>query len=469
MEWRAEWKKGVAAVAVFLACFFLPVEWVRFEQAIGQALFLVRWYAREHVLLCLIPAFLIAGAITVFIRQGSVIRYLGAGASRVVSYGVASVAGAVLAVCSCTVLPLFAGIHRMGAGLGPAVTFLYAGPAINVLAIVLTARVLGIELGLARAVGAISMSVVIGVLMQRLFRKEERARAEIMAQVPEEVGATSRSLWQNAALMAAMAGILVFANWARSGDVRAVFLCCPSGLTTYTVEGRVTARDERSIRLVEANGQPHEIPVQQVRHLETVEGNGLQDAVHSVRWLLVGVLLVGLVIMVRRWYRRDEVSEWMGSAWGYAFQMLPLLLLGVLASGFLLGRPGHEGLIPARYIEMVVGMSPQPFIGLMGLSADGMVGLTVAAAWPLLTNLFAAVVGALMYFATLTEVPIIQGLMANGMAKGPALSLLLSGPAVSLPSMLVIASVLGVRQTAAYVGLVVLMSALCGMVFGWLP
>ena len=211
MNWKEEWKPLAIIVVVFLACFYLPVGTQRFDNAILEAFHLVKWYAQEHVLLCLIPAFFIAGAISVFVSQASVMKYLGAKANKVLAYGVAAVSGTILAVCSCTVLPLFAGIYRMGAGLGPACAFLYSGPAINVLAIVMTARVLGPEMGIARAVGAILFSVLIGLLMHFFFRREEAERQVMqMAMLEEDV---KRPLWQNALYFASMVVILVFANW----------------------------------------------------------------------------------------------------------------------------------------------------------------------------------------------------------------------------------------------------------------
>ncbi|HET6442198.1 MAG TPA: permease, partial [Phycisphaerae bacterium] len=318
----------------------------------------------------------------------SVLRYLGAKANKVVAYGVASVSGSILAVCSCTVLPLFAGIWRMGAGLGPATAFLYSGPAINVLAIILTARVLGLELGIARAVGAILFSIVIGLAMHFIFRKEERARAEAQAAVPEpEAG---RPLWRTALFFAAMVGILVFANWGRPD---------------------------------EASG-------------------AVWRAIYSVRWAVAGVFAVALAAMILGWFRRAELGEWCGSTWGFAKQILPLLFIGVLAAGFLLGRPGHEGLIPSEWVSGAVGGNS------------------------LRANLFASVAGALMYFATLTEVPILQGLLGSGMGKGPALALLLAGPALSLPNMLVIRSILGTKKTLVYAALVVAMATASGLIYG---
>jgi hypothetical protein len=380
-------------VAGFAACWFLPVGSDRFWSALQESLSLVRWYAREHVLLCLVPAFFIAGAISVFVSQGAVMKYLGPKASKLVAYPVAAVSGTILAVCSCTVLPLFASIHKRGAGLGPATAFLYSGPAINVLAIILTARVLGPELGIARAVGAVSFAVVIGLVMHLIFRKEEAARqAEALVVLPDEQ--RGRTLWQDGLYFAAMVGILVFANW----------------------------------------GKPAE-----------GEG-GAWAAIYSAKWIVTGMLGVGLVGSVGSWFERDELATWVDSSWTFAKQIMPLLLGGVLVAGFLLGGPGgtDRGLIPNSWIQQAVGGN--------SLSA----------------NLFASVVGAFMYFATLTEVPILHGLLESGMGKGPALALLLSGPALSLPSMLVIRSVMGTKKTAVFVGLVIVLSTTAGLIYGTL-
>lgn len=382
-----EWKKVVLLIGVFLGCYYLPVDLLK--DPLFESLALVRWYAREHVLLCLVPAFFIAGGISVFVSQASVIKYLGAKANKVLAYSVASVSGTILAVCSCTVLPLFAGIYKKGAGLGPATAFLYSGPAINVLAIVLTARVLGWELGVARAVGAIGFSVVIGLLMHLIFIKEERKRhAEGAFQFGEE--RVARPLWQNALYFASMVGILVFANW----------------------------------------GKPQEGDA------------GLWQLIFAGKWIITGFFSVMLALILVVWFKKDELKDWSLASWTFALQILPLLLYGVLVSGFLLGRPGHEGLIPSRFIAGLVG------------------GNSV------FSNFFAAVAGSFMYFATLTEVPIVQGLLGSGMGKGPALALLLAGPAVSLPSMLVIRTVIGTKKMIVYVLIVVILATLCGMIFG---
>jgi uncharacterized membrane protein YraQ (UPF0718 family) len=437
---KKRWKKLAIIVAVFLGCFYLPVGAARFDNAITESLHLVKWYAREHVLLCLVPAFFIAGAISVFVSQGSVMKYLGARANKVLAYGVASVSGSVLAVCSCTVLPLFAGIYRMGAGLGPATAFLYSGPAVNVLAIILTARILGLEIGIARAVGAILFSIIIGLLMHLIYRKEEIEKSVAQMAMPEpQVG---RPLWKNGLYFASMVGILVFANWARSGDVRAVFLCCPGGLTAYKVEGTLLNRTDDAVTILDTSGKTSEIPAGLLQEIEDVEKNSLYEFIFKVRWILVLVLLAGFGVMVFSWFNRSELSQWLDSTWDFAWQILPLLLAGVLIAGFLLGRPGHQGVIPTAWVNRAVG------------------GNSVWA------NLFASVAGAFMYFATLTEVPILQGLMGAGMGKGPALALLLAGPALSLPNMLVIRSVMGTQKTVVFVTLVILMAAVSGMIFG---
>jgi uncharacterized membrane protein YraQ (UPF0718 family) len=431
VDWKKEWKKLAIIVGVFSVCFYLPVGRARFDKAVLESLHLVKWYAQEHVLLCLIPAFFIAGAIAVFVSQASVMKYLGARANKALAYGVASVSGTILAVCSCTVLPLFAGIYRMGAGLGPATAFLYAGPAINILAIALTARVLGVKLGIARAVGAVVFSVVIGLLMHFIFRKEEATKAAAQMAMPE--AEVKRPLWQNAIYFLTMVGILVFANW----------------------------------------GKP-------------MHDTGIWHGIYSAKWIMTSLFSVGLAIILVAWFEMkwwkmllaaipvavlavvfpktpmipfaagviglsaitstsdDDSGEWFSSSWGFAKQIMPLLLGGVIVAGLLLGSPESidGGLIPAAWVARLVGGN--------SLSA----------------NLFASVVGAFMYFATLTEVPILRGLITNGMGQGPALALLLAGPALSLPNMLVIRGVMGTKKTVVFVCLVIVMATLSGIIFG---
>jgi hypothetical protein len=386
------WKLVLLGGAFALA-FFLPIESPRMQGALLEGFWLLKDYARQHVLLCLVPAFFIAGAIGQFVSQGAVLRYLGAKAPRPVAYGVASVSGSILAVCSCTVLPLFASIYRRGAGLGPATAFLYSGPAINVLAMILTARVLGLQLGLARAIGAVLFAVVVGVLMATLFRREEAERQRNGADPFAAAAALdhgSRQGWQDATFLGTMVAILVFANWGASNQAVGFFA-----------------------------------------------------AVYRVHWPLTAALLVALFWMMSRWYSKDELGQWVQASWGFAKQITPLLLGGILVSGWLMGRPGVDaGLVPSSWVAGVVG------------------GNSLGA------NFLASFVGALMYFATLTEVPILQTLLGSGMGQGPALALLLAGPALSLPSMLVINAYLGPRKTSAYVGLVVLMATATGWLYG---
>ena len=429
MDWKREWKPLLWIVSIFIACYYLPIGNSRFDNAVMESLHLVKWYAQEHVLLCLIPAFFIAGAIAVFVSQASVLKYLGAKANKILAYGVASVSGSVLAVCSCTILPLFSGIYKMGAGLGPATAFLYSGPAINVLAIILTARILGPELGIARAIGAIVFSVIIGLLMHFFFRKEEMEKAAAQAAMPEPE--ITRPLWQNVIYFGAMVGILVFANWGKPGE--------PTGIwnTIYTNKWLITSLFSAALGIILMLW--YNLPKWQVivAGLPAVVLTFIFSG-HPTLAFVAGVLGLSLLISPRE----DETGEWFRESWGFAKQILPLLLFGVLIAGILLGRPGGEGLIPSEWVSRAVGGNS------------------------ILSNFAASFAGAFMYFATLTEVPILQGLIGNGMGKGPALSLLLAGPALSLPNMLVIRSVMGTKKTVVFISLVVMMATLSGLIFG---
>lgn len=431
MNWREEWKILVAMVGAFVVCWYLPVGVPRFDAAVLEAFHLVKWYAQEHVLLCLVPAFFIAGAIGVFVSQAAVMRYLGAEAKKVLAYGVASVSGTILAVCSCTVLPLFAGIYRMGAGLGPACAFLYSGPAINVLAIVLTARILGPELGIARAVGAVVFSLVIGLLMGFFFRKEEGERLAMQAVTSDEEPA--RPLWQTAIYFALMVAVLVFANWGRPQEhagLWAAIFAAKWWLTSVAAAGLAV------------------VLVLWLRLPAWKVGlTALATALTAVAFPQEPVAAFTVGVVGLSWMTSvdpGESGQWFSTSWTFAKQILPLLLGGVLVAGFLLGRVGHEGIIPSSWVAGFVGGNS------------------------LMANFFASFVGAFMYFATLTEVPIVQGLIGAGMGKGPALSLLLAGPALSLPNMLVIGSIMGARKTLVFVCLVVVMATVSGWAFGLL-
>ncbi len=429
MNWKQEWKALAAIAAVFLAVYYLPVGTPRFDNAVHEALQLARWYAQEHVLLCLIPAFFIAGAIGVFISQNSVLKYLGPQANKTCAYGVASCSGSILAVCSCTILPLFAGIYRMGAGIGPATAFLYSGPAINILAIVLTARVLGPEMGIARAVGAVVFAVVIGLIMHVIYRREEADKAAAMAQLPTEE--PSRGLVQNGLYFASMIGILVFANWGAPGQDAGFFAA------VYSAKWLLTAIFALGLAVILPLWFGLPWPRMALVALPTA---ALALAFPEQPTIAFVVGFIGLSALIST--REDELGQWFSSSWIFAKQILPLLLFGVLVAGLLLGRPGSEGLIPSEWVSALVGGN--------SLSA----------------NFFASFVGAFMYFATLTEVPILEGLLGSGMGKGPALALLLAGPALSLPNMLVIRSIMGTQKTVVFVTLVVIMATISGMLYG---
>ena len=445
-----EWKKLLLGLIVFGVFFALPLGWPRFDQSIDEALALTKWYAQEHVLLCLVPAFFIAGAIAVFISRNAVMKYLGPNAPKPVAYGVASVSGTILAVCSCTVLPLFAGIWRMGAGLGPATAFLYSGPAINVLAIVLTAAVLGPELGAARAIGAISFSVIIGLAMHLIYRKEESQRAANAAAF--EGDDEARPLWQTATYFAAMVGVLVFANWGKPQEDAGLWQMIWSskwiitsgfGAALAVIMVLWFAIQWWKMALV---GLATAVTwLLSASWIVPTWGSHLPGFDHGLPYAAMipfAVATIGLSVVLSVGKRSEEANEWFDQTWGFTKQITPLLLFGVLVAGFLLGRPGEQGMIPSEWVASLVGGNS------------------------LLANLFASVVGAFMYFATLTEVPILQGLIGSGMGKGPALALLLAGPALSLPNMLVIRSVLGTRKTIVFVSLVVVMSTLTGWAYG---
>lgn len=427
MNWKKEIKILVWLALGFIAAYHLPLGSARFDRAVYEALALLKWYAREHVILCLLPAFFIAGVISVFVSQASVIKYLGAQAKQWVAYAVASVSGTILAVCSCTVLPLFASIYKRGAGFGPAVAFLYSGPAINILAIIMTARVLGLELGVARVVGAVSFSVLIGLLMQFIFREKKSDEDDLLI-----LDDGSRPLWQTAFHFFVLVAILVFANWGKPGDAQGFWLLL------WQTKWRITAFFGLlfAVSLIAVLKLPSPQVILGV--ILTASAALIFRGQPSVPFVVAVIITSALISR-----REGEPQEWMKATWDFAKQILPLLAAGVLIAGLLLGSPnGGEGLIPKEWISSLVGGN--------SLSA----------------NFISSLVGAFMYFATLTEIPILQGLLANGMGKGPALALLLAGPALSLPNMLVIRSVMGTKKTVVFVSLVVIMATITGMIFG---
>lgn len=432
MEWKNEIKILFWIIFFFLLAFFMPLESLRFQEAIEATLDLTRWYAQEHVILCLLPAFLLAGVIAVFVSQGSVLKYFGVNARKWIAYTVASVSGTILAVCSCTILPLFSSIHKRGAGLGPAVAFLYSGPAINILAIILTANILGFDMGIARVIGAVLFSVVIGLIMSLIYRKEEKQKAEEQMNFtpPEE----KRPVWQTAFHFFTLVMVLVFANWGKpeaNNDV--LYWIWVNKWYITSVFGIILLYS--LIKILKMN-------------LWLVIAGALLTTVSALVTtsplipMVVGLTALSVIAI----FDGGENKEWILSSWDFTKQIMPLLALGVIAAGFLLGSTHNDtqiaGIIPSSWISNLVG------------------GNSIFA------NFFASIVGAFMYFATLTEIPILQGLMASGMGKGPALALLLAGPSLSLPNMLVIRSVIGTQKTVIYVFLVVIMATISGLIYG---
>jgi len=431
MNIRDELRPLLWILGVFALIWYLPLSLPLFQEALLSAFELGQWYAREHVILCLIPAFFIAGVIAVFIRKDSVIRYFGAESSPWIAYSIASVSGSVLAVCSCTILPLFGGIYRRGAGIGPASAFLYSGPAINILAVILTARVLGWQLGLARVIFAVLFSVIIGRLMQFIFRKDDNTGSGGSMTVGS--GEVEQPLHQVSLHFIMLTGILVFANWGSVGGDSGIW----SGI--YSAKWLITGFFSLGlvftlIRVVGLNSSTV------LPGAAAVAGTAFifQSPVLS---FAAGTMVLSLILA----YGTERAQEWLAESWGFAKQILPLLAAGVLAAGFLLGsQTGGRGMIPESLIASLLG------------------GNSFGA------NLFASVAGAFMYFATLTEIPILQGLLKAGMGQGPALALLLAGPALSLPSILVMHSIMGTKKSAVFIVLVIGMATLSGSLYGYI-
>ncbi len=429
-----QWKIFAAFVSIFLIAYYLPLANLKVTAAILEAFKMLQWYARNHTLACVVPALFIAGGIITFLSKEAVLRHLGPKANKVEAYSVASVSGTVLAVCSCSVLPMFAGIYRIGAGLGPASAFLYSGPALNILAIFLTARVLGFQIGVARAVGAIVFGIIIGLIMAVVFRKDEEVRMEAAAATPEPPPAR-RSLWQTVLYFACMMAFLIFSDWYNPGNVvvhRTDGSEIPAVLLQETKD-EVLVQVDRPIAGMKVG---EKIALAKIDIVRMEEAQSWVMTIYHAKWYLAGAMGLAVLLMVWRWFDREEVAEWMHNTWDFAKLLVPLLFGGVFIVGFL------GALLPDKQVAALVGDNS------------------------LQSNVIASVIGCLFYFATLTEIPILQALFEHGMHQGPALALLLAGPALSLPSLLVIRSVIGNKKTAVFTGLVVVMATIVGMIYG---
>lgn len=343
-------------------------------------------YLSAHVLTCLIPAFFIAGAISALLQKETVLKYFGADAPKWLCYGVAATSGTILAVCSCTILPMFAGIEKRGAGIGPATAFLFSGPAINLMAIILTARVLGLEIGIARAVAAVTMAVIIGLIMAAIFQKSEekcdavRGASKAGSSIANEEPAsseTSRPSYITGLFMAVLVAILLIAT---------------SNLFTLAVKAAILA----ALTLLDA-------------------------------------------YLMKTYYQPEERETFLSETWWLAKKIFPLLVVGT----FITGMIGY--FLPVEWIRTLFGTNS------------------------FLSCFVASVIGALLYMPTLLEVPIVGTLFgySSGItAPGPALALLLAGPSLSLPSMIVITRVIGLKKGGVYIVLVILISTLVGMLYG---
>ena len=431
---KRELKIFAALAGIFLVAYLLPLSNVKVQAAIQESFRLLQWYARNHTLACIVPALFIAGAIITFLSSSSVMRYLGPKANPILAYGVASVAGCVLAVCSCSVLPMFAGIYQLGAGLGPASAFLYSGPAINVLAIFLSARVLGLPLGVARAVGSVVFAVVIGLIMATVFRKSESAKAQAALQMPEQER-PRRHIVKTALYLGCMIMFIIFSDWFNPGNV-----------TVTTADGRTfnavvlnETKDAVRFQLEQDLGDlkaGDKITLPKPDIARTVDRESWVMTVYHIRWYLAGLCALAVLLMAWRWFDKDEIHTWLHNTWDFAKLLVPLLYGGVFIVGFV------SVLLPEKQVAQWVGDNS------------------------LRSNLVASVIGAFWYFATLTEIPITQALMKLGMNSGPALALLLAGPALSLPSMLVIQRIMGTKKTIVFISLVIIMATISGMLFG---
>lgn len=433
MDWKSEYKNFLWIVGLFLFAYFMPIEIQTFRNSIIDAFALLNWYAQQHVLLCLIPAFFIAGVIAVFMSQSTIIKYLGSKTNKIKSYLIASISGTILAVCSCTVLPLFSSIHKRGAGLGPAIAFLYSGPAINILAIILTARILGLELGIARVIGAVSFSILIGLIMELIYRNEEKEKGNANPSLLEFDA--PKPLWQTTLHFFILVAILVFVNFGKPENSTEGFW-----YFIYSHKWYITSFLGFAFAL-------SLIYIVGVKFSYVLIGSiaVFLSAIVYYKNPIIPFFIAVIATTIALTYTNGEANQWLGETWSFTKQIMPLLGAGILVSGFLLGHTeSNGGIIPKDMIFKFVGGNS------------------------LWSNLFASVTGAFMYFATLTEIPILQGLINNGMGKGPALALLLAGPALSLPNMLVIRNVIGTQKTIVYVSLVIFMASISGMIYGYI-
>ena len=432
---KREWQIFFGLLGVFLVAYFLPLGNPKVRRGIIEAFRLLQWYARHHTIPCVVPALFIAGAIVSFLSQQSVMKYLGPGANKILAYSVASVSGCILAVCSCSVLPMFAGIYKMGAGIGPACSFLYSGPAINVLAIFLSARVLGFDIGIGRALGAVMFAFIVGIFMEFMFRQEERHRVQTPVYMPEtDTGFGGKPIWKSATFIGLMILFLVFSDWYNPGIAKITFKDGTSGVFHIRYETEDTLTLQPWSKGGKETGEAKVYYKKDIQKIEPLPS--LTQTIYNIRWYIAGAIGIIVILLAFKWYSKEELNQWMFATWDFAKLMVPLLYGGIFVVGFI------SVFIPEHTVAHLVGTNSIP------------------------SNFLASIVGAFFYFATLTEIPITEVLLRFGMAKGPALALLLAGPAVSLPNMLVINGVMGPKKTLAFLSIVVILATISGFIFG---
>ena len=429
-------------------------------------------YLAAHVLLCLLPAFFIAGALAALLPKEAVTRFLGRNAPKWISYPAAALSGFLLAVCSCTIMPLFAGIYKKGAGLGPAITFLFVGPAVNILAISFTGVQIGMDIAIARIVLSILFGILIGLLMAFIFRKDDADHAE--KTVNNDLFAAQTKIPINKiVLFLLLLGILLVGTL-QIGALRNVFyeFSIPgtwAGELQDWLDQLIPADQSLGIEGVTVQGL-FLIGMLLLIAISAIWGfKDLYDGFTS--WTLFTLLLISLTLIFASfsvqvvnqnlmigltgrllgviillgaiWWvgggsiNREEQQEWLWETWRFVKQIIPLLLVGVFLASI------ARTLIPSQWIKTLAGRNS------------------------ILANFAGVIFGVFMYFPTLVEVPVAQTFLALGMHRGPLLAYLLADPELSLQSILITNTVIGKKKTAVYVVLVTNFSTLSGLIFGW--
>lgn len=426
-------------------------------------------YLAAHVLLCLLPAFFIAGAMTALIPKETIVRFLGRNTPKFISYPASAMAGSMLAVCSCTILPLFAGIHKKGAGIGPAITFLFFAPAANILAIIYTGGIIGVDLAFARLFLSLAFGIGIGMIMALIFRSDDAAHDKATDTMFAGKGEMHRSalIFLMALLALLLSGTLKVGLLTNSYATFTIpissvdkFQNLLSGLIPFDPakgEEGVTAQGAFLIGLLALIGIASRKGIENIFDgfnrwtwvslvlvgltlLIAAVGMsphaGGLDIFINGKFIGVFITLVILVWMCRKYLSNDETQSFLWESWNFVKQIFPLLVVGVFAVGII------SEIIKPEWIEAVTGQNT------------------------ILGNLAGVIFGVFMYFPTLVEVPIAKMFLGLGMHRGPLLAYLMADPELSLQSILITATIIGRTKAWVYVGWVALFSALAGLIYG---